>query len=296
VDDAAKSLEDELKKNNVTLIPAEEIEKFKPEIGEGKFGKVFKGKYKGLNVAIKKMMFDNLNQENLNELIVEIKNLLVAAQESNHVPTFHGVWKGKNGKHYHLIFEFIEGLPLRNVMKDLSYEDKIWVMYQICEIVNLLHKKKLYHRDLKPENIMMNMQTKNIKLIDFGTAKIATKTVTFTSKAVGTTFYMAPDYFDFEEDNDDDKPIQNTGKVDVWSLGCMISEMLSGIFPWTNVTKNEGKIEAMLIKKTPFPIPKEINEKFPQFKDIIEKCTKPNAKERCTVDDVMTFLTPLVKK
>jgi len=143
---------------------------------------------------------------------------------------------------------------------------------------------------------MVNTETKNIKLIDFGTAKIATKTVTFTAKAVGTTFYMAPDFFDFDEDNDSDKPIQNSYKVDVWSIGCMISEMLSGVYPWHNLSKSENKVEAFLIKKTPFPIPKEINEKFPQFLEIIERCTKVNAEERCSTEDIMNVLAPMLKK
>jgi len=290
-------LEAELAKNNVTVIGADEIEKFKPMIGQGKFGKVFKGKYKGnINIAIKKMVFEQLDAEGVNEIINEIKNLLIAASESTHVPTFYGIWKGKKQIHYHLIFEFIEGAPLREVMTGLSYEDKVFVLYQTCEIVNLLHKKKLFHRDIKPENIMMNLTTKNIKLIDFGTAKIATKTVTFTSKAVGTTFYMAPDFFDINDDDDSDKPVPNSNKVDVWSIGCMISEMLSGIYPWFNVTKSENKVEAMLIKKTPFPIPKEIAEKYPQFTEIIDKCTKMNQAERCNADEIMTFLAQFMKK
>jgi len=289
-------LNKELIANNVLVINPDEIDKVKPHIGEGKFGKVFKGTFKGTPVAIKKMMFETLDEATVNEVIGEIKNLLVASAESIHVPCFYGVWKGLKNKHYHLVFEYIEGSNLRDVMAVLSFEEKLSVLFQTCEIVNILHKRKLYHRDIKPENIMINMTTKNIKLIDFGTAKIASKTVTFTSKAVGTTFYMAPDFFDFDESEESDKPIQNSYKVDVWSLGCMMSEMVSGVYPWFNVTKSENKVEAYLIKKTPFPIPPIINEKHPEFKDIIERCTKPNREERCSTEDIMAFLSPLVKK
>jgi len=241
------------------------------------------------------MIFESLEPETVNEIIVEIKNLQVAVIESNHVPKFFGVWKGKAGKHYHLIFEFIEGLPLRDIMGSLTLEEKLSILYQTCDIINVLHKRKLYHRDIKPENIMVNPETKNIKLIDFGTAKLATKTVTFTAKAVGTTFYMAPDFFDFDENEDNDKPISNSYKVDIWSIGCMMSEMLSGVYPWHNVTKLESKVEACLIKKTPFPIPKEITDKFPEYKEIIQNCLKISSEDRCSTDEIMKFLATKIK-
>jgi len=180
-------------------------------------------------------------------------------------------------------------------MQNLTTEQKILILYQTCDIVNVLHKRKLYHRDIKPENIMVNAEANNIKLIDFGTAKLATKTVTFTAKAVGTTFYMAPDFFDFDDNDESDKPISNSYKVDVWSIGCMMSEMLSGVYPWHNLTKIESKVEAFLIKKTPFPIPKEIDEKFPQFKEIIQNCLKSKSEERCSTDEIVKFLATQIK-
>ena len=287
--------DDDLKKNNVMLIGQSEIQKIKPFIGEGKFGKVYKGIYNNTTVAIKKMVFEEKidSSENRDEIISEIKNLGAAVCEN--VPKFYGIWRGLNGKNYHLIFEFIIGEPLSNLVKSLTYDEKIYIIYQIAEIVNFLHLKKLFHRDIKPDNIMVNIESKKIKLIDFGTAKLATKTVTFTARAVGTTIYMAPDFFDVDENNDDDKPISNSPKVDVWSIGCMISELLSGITPWHNLTKIENKVEAYLIKKTPFPIPKEIKEKYPEFHELIQNCTKINPNDRCTTDDIIKFLAPLIK-
>jgi len=132
-----------------------------------------------------------------------------------------------------------------------------------------------------------------VKLIDFGTVKLATKTVTFTKKAVGTTFYMAPDFFDYNEEDESEKPISNTSKVDVWSIGCMMSEMVSGVYPWSNMTKSENKVEAALIKGSAFPIPKEVVE---PYKEMIQRCLKTKCEERCTMEDIMKFLEPIVKK
>jgi len=234
------------------------------------------------------MMFDAIDRATIDEIITEIKNLNFA--ECDHVPKFYGIWKGgQKKKHFALVFEFIEGNPLRNIMDALNFEEKLSVLIQIAEVMSFIHKKKLLHRDLKPENIMVNPE-KKVKLIDFGTAKIAEKTISYTSKATGTTFYMAPDNFEVDEETESDKPISNTPKLDIWSLGCMISELLSGIYPWFNLTKQENKVETYLIKKHAFPIPKEIDAKYPEYKPIIESCTKLNPIERSSADDVIDFL------
>jgi len=287
------ALDAEILRQNITVLGKDEVVKIKPFIGEGKFGKVYKGVCKGDNIALKKMIFDSIDEDTLDEIITEIKNLQYAVCPE--VPKFYGVWKGKKQIHYHLVFEFIEGKTLREVIHILTFEEKIKIIYQTAEVMGFLHKRKLYHRDIKPENIMILPDMKTVKLIDFGTAKLASKTITYTSKAIGTTFYMAPDYFDFDEESESDKPISYNHKVYIWSIGCMISEILTGIYPWFNVTKNENKVEAHLIKKSPFPIPKEIDEKYPQFKPLIENCLKIKPDERYECDQIMAFLIPFMQ-
>jgi len=239
------------------------------------------------------MIFEQIDEESVQEIITEIKNLQYAVCPE--VPKFYGIWKGAKGVHYHLIFEYVEGKTLRDILEKLTFDEKIKILYQTSEVVCFLHNKKLFHRDIKPENIMVNPDTYIIKLIDFGTAKLASKTVTFTSKAVGTTYYMAPDYFDFDDNDESDKPISYSLKVDVWSIGCMISELLSGVYPWFNLTKSENKVEAHLIKKSPFPIPKEIDANYPAFKPLLEKCLNVNADARCDCEEILAFLKPYLK-
>jgi len=158
--------------------------------------------------------------------------------------------------------------------------------------MSYFHKKKFFHRDVKPENIMLIGPEKKVKLIDFGTARMASQTITFTSSAVGTSFYMAPDNFHIDEEGEhEDECVLTTGpRVDVWSIGCIMSEMLSGVFPWSNLTKNPTYVESYLIHKRAFPLPDEIDKNYPDFKEIFEKIFKINPKERCTCEDVLDFL------
>ena len=75
----------------------------------------------------------------------------------------------------------------------------------------------------------------------------------------------------------------------------MISEIFSGVTPWHNLTKLEQKVEAFLIMKKPFPIAIEIKEQYPQFLELITKCTKVDYMERCTTEDIIDYLTPFLK-
>lgn len=81
----------------------------KPKIGKGKFGKVNKATYGNRVVALKKMIFSEL-EENKKAIIKEIFNLRFA--ECEQIPKFYGLWKGKKGKRYHLVFDFLEGNTL----------------------------------------------------------------------------------------------------------------------------------------------------------------------------------------
>jgi serine/threonine protein kinase len=294
--DANEIFNEEFKKNNIPIIPENDIIRVKPFLGEGKFGKVYSGNYHEKKVAIKKMMFDTLDLNAITEVITEIKNLNFA--DCVQVPKFFGIWKGgSKKKHFALVFEFIEGCPLRILITQnkLNNDEKISILIQVGEVMSFIHKKKLLHRDIKPENIMVD-NDKKVKLIDFGTAKIAEKTISYTSKATGTTFYMAPDNFEVDVENETDKPIQNTPKIDVWSLGCLISEMITGVYPWMNLTKNEQKVESYLIKKHAFPIPKEVDTLCPNIRPIIVKCTQVDPNLRCTADEAVEDLKALIKK
>jgi len=147
---------------------------------------------------------------------------------------------------------------------------------QLCQILEDMHEKKLIHRDIKPGNVMIEPGNK-VRLIDFGISKIASKTATFTKSEAGTRPYQAPEIFDpnidMNPEDKDARPISISAKVDVWAVGCLISEIFSGVIPWHNKVKNEMAIVRKLIAKAEFPIPNNIDE---DVKEVI--------KEACAVD------------
>lgn len=286
------NLEDKLRNMNVNIISEDEVTKFRPSIGHGTFGKVYKGSYKTKLVAIKKILLKDENfdcDENTQKAIYDITNEIKTVQyvSNSKIPIFYGIWKNK-GK-FNLIFEYCPGKNLKEAYLYLNENQKFSICLQLSEVLQIIHSSNLIHRDIKPSNIMID-DNLNIKLIDFGVSRIANRTSTFTNDVSGTTRYMAPEFYDIDDTGEFDKPIKITSKLDVWSTGCMISEIFSGVIPWMNAVKNEISLRKKLMQKVPFPIPNEITN--PHIKEIIEKCVKVDPLERISSAE----LTELIKE
>jgi serine/threonine protein kinase len=284
-----ETLEKSLTDMGVSLINNDDIIKIKPAIGKGAFGKVYKGHFKEFTVAIKKIQFkpDTYDSKDaLDDILKEIGAVRYVQMEG--IPKFYGLWKDLKKDCFSLLFEFIPGQNLSNCYKTLSSKQKFEVLLQFTCILEQIHKKHLIHRDIKPSNIMISNDLK-VTLIDFGTSKISTRTITNTGSQSGTVRYSPPEVYDLDENCKTDKPISVSVKIDIWATGCMIAELFSGLVPWIKVVKNEMILRKKLMEKVKFPIPDEIKkleekEKF-EVIDIISKCCdidpikRPNATE-----------------
>jgi serine/threonine protein kinase len=277
---------------NVTLIDKNEITKVKPEIGTGGFGKVYKGKYQDNDVAIKKLT--NLKKANekeaieaLTDIINEIKVMGVCKNDS--FPRFYGV---VNRKSIYLIFELIKGDTLSKMYRTMGKQEKISAVQQLSEILESLHAKKVMHRDIKPDNIMIE-EGNRVRLIDFGLARISNNTVTQTCNIKVSLPYMAPEVVKPQDTNKDAlKPLQISPKIDVWSCGCILSEIFSEIPPWFNTCKNNIQITKSLICGKEFPVPENVDE---SVKTIIKKACANDPTDRPTSKEMKELLSELLK-
>ena len=133
----------------------------------------------------------------------------------------------------------------------------------------------------------------SLKLIDFGVAKIASHTSTYTTLQKGTVPYMPPEQFQidfnkYEDPNIEDiKPVMICTKSDVWSLGVMTSEIFIGILPYYNINNNKRPSEYVIIKrlmdKIPFPIPNNLDD---NIKNIVQKATMINIGDRASSKEI----------
>ncbi|XP_047340114.1 mitogen-activated protein kinase 9-like [Impatiens glandulifera] len=134
----------------------------------------------------------------------------------------------------YVIFELMES-DLHQVIKandDLTPEHFQFFLYQLLRGLKYIHTANVYHRDLKPKNILANADCK-LKICDFGLARVAfneAPTTVFWTDYVATRWYRAPElcgsFFS-----------KYTPAIDIWSMGCIFAEMLSGkpLFPGKNV-------------------------------------------------------------
>lgn len=293
-----RNFENELIKMGCPLIPENEIIKEK-QIGEGSFGKVYKGIYKDKEIAIKKIKLSEKVPETYSTLINEIK--VIQKADTPEIPKFYGLMK-KNGC-YRLIFEYISGKTFKEAYPSMNYEEKLISLYKLSKILESIHSKLIIHRDIKPSNVMIK-EDGTLKLIDFGVSKIASHTSTYTKIQKGTVPYISSEQFQIDLEKyqnpniGDVKPVKISTKSDIWSLGVMISEMFSGVLPYSNINNkniitNDFLIMKRLMNKMPFPIPNNLDD---EIKEIVQKATMVDVDARASAKDIREMLEKLIKE
>ena len=266
--------------NHIKKIQLEKIELIK-KIGEGGQAKVYMGTYNNQKVAVKLM-------KNVDYKCFAHELVILALLEHENIPKFYGIIREKNV--LSLVFEFIEGKTLDQFkITDFTTEQKYNMIYQLTSCLEYIHNKKFIHRDLKPENIMLDNQGK-IHLLDFSIAKVITNAEFTLTRAKGTLNYLAPECLELSEISEDQQIISKiTSKVDVWAFGCIVSWLFSGYVPWSDKYKDLPPIiQQILMKKLPFSIPKNIDDK--NIIKIIEMSTEVDVDKRKNMKEIKDFL------
>jgi serine/threonine protein kinase len=192
-------------------------------LGKGTFGTVYLGKHLTTNakIAVKVINKETLKPELLSRLEQEI--LCQKSVDSVHIVKLLDVQKTENN--FYLILEYCEGGDLGSFIKKHGPVSESvaqrWTQ-QIVEGFKALHRKNIIHRDLKLQNILMTEASTQagLKLADFGLSRFLEDDLAKTW--VGTPLYMAPEIINLQEYD---------GKADIWSLGLVLYELLTGELP-----------------------------------------------------------------
>lgn len=175
----------------------------------------------------------------------------------------------ENGIHY-IVMEYVEGITLKTYIEkkgQLSYKEAVSIAIQVGRGIEAAHNKNIVHRDIKPQNIMISTEGK-VKVTDFGIARAATSN-TISSDVMGSVHYSSPEQ------------ARNgfvDGKSDIYSLGIVMYEMVTGRVPFDGDTTVAVAIQHLQEEMVP---PSAYAPNLPiSMEKIILKCTQKNPDRR----------------
>ncbi len=255
-------------------------------IGEGGMANVYLAKDIILdrNVAIKILRGDLAGDE---KFVRRFQREALSASSLSHPNIVEMYDVGEDSGTYYIVMEYVEGMTLKQLLKKkgaLSLSEAIDIMLQITDGIKEAHDSYIIHRDLKPQNILIQ-DNGEIKITDFGIAMALNSTqLTQTNSVMGSVHYLAPEQASGKG---------ATIKSDIYSLGIMFYELLTGHVPF----KGDNAVEiALKHMKSAIPSVRAENESIPQsVENIIIKATSKNPKNRYESakemhDDLLTCL------
>jgi len=254
---------------------------FEQELGRGAMGIVYKAKDTALDRMVAYKTVSNAIKDNpasLKYFLSEAKSL-AALNHSNVVTVFD---VGQENHNYYITMEYVDGRSLADFVREkgrLSTRNCVVIATKICSGLEYAHSKNVVHRDIKPSNIMISNQG-DVKIMDFGLAKIMTEASKDKTIVRGTPLYMSPEQVE-------GFGIDHTS--DVYSFGVTMFEMATGTLPFT-----KGDIAYHHLHTAP-PSPIRYNPSIPEaLERIILKCLSKKKEERYqTASEIKRDLAPL---
>ena len=241
-------------------------------IGVGGMANVYRGKdtQTGNAVAVKVLKPELMDNE---ELVRRFKNESKAISILNH-PNIVKVYDvSVSDKMQYIVMEYVDGITLKEYLKQrggaLSWKETVHFAMQILAALDHAHNKGIIHRDVKPQNIML-LADGSIKMMDFGIARFSrAQSQTVSDKAIGSVHYISPEQA---------KGDKTDARTDIYSVGVMLYEMLSGHLPFDG--NGAVSIAIMQISEKPRPLA-EVAPNVPEgLRQITEKAMNKSPDER----------------
>lgn len=261
-------------------------------IGSGSFGTV----YSAVNLdtgdilAVKEIKIQDA--KSMKQIFPSLKEEMRVMEILNHpnIVQYYGVEVHRDK--VNIFMEFCEGSSLASLLEHGRIEDEMVTQVytlQLLEGLACLHQSGVVHRDIKPENILLD-RNGVIKYVDFGAAKLIAKNgskrisldannkSTGGKDMIGTPMYMAPETVTGQGHG-------KFGSDDIWSLGCVVLEMVTGRRPWANLDNEWAIMYHVAAGHLPqFPTKSEISSAGRKF---ISRCLIQDANKRATAMELL---------
>ncbi|XP_064622920.1 serine/threonine-protein kinase Nek2-like [Lineus longissimus] len=252
-------------------------------IGSGSYGtcKKIRRKKDGRLLVWKEMDYGTMTEAEKQMLVSEVN--LLRELKHKHIVRYYDRIIDRSKSMLYIIMEYCEGGDLSTLInkcrKEGQYldEDFIWkMMTQITSALKECHRRKggqaVLHRDLKPANVFLDA-TRNVKLGDFGLARVLQHETSFAKTFVGTPYYMSPEQMNYMQYNE---------KSDIWSLGCLIYELCALHPPFTATNQKDLAVRIRLGKFSRIPV--QFSE---DLNRMIGSMLKIEEDQRPTIEDLL---------
>lgn len=256
------------------------------KIGDGGTAFVFKGMDNLLNrhVTVKVLRPEYVSDQ---DFVRRFRREAQAAASLSH-PNIVSIYDVgvEDGIHY-IVMEYIQGQSLKELIEELGHLPVTMAAeygYQIAQALGNAHKHGIIHRDVKPHNILIS-EDGRVKVTDFGIAQAVTaSTVTYNGAILGSVHYFSPEQA---------RGGQTAEKSDLYSLGVVLFEMLTGQIPYSG---DSPVTVALKHLQEPFPKPRDINPDIPvAMERIVRKAVEKDPDNRYhsareIADELMNFM------
>ena len=258
------------------------------KIGSGGMGIVYKAQDLKLDrfVALKFLPPHLTSSEDEKQRFIHEAKAASALQHNN-ICNIHEIDETEDGQLF-ICMDYYEGDTLDKKIKEkpLPIEEAIDISIQIAQGLAKAHEKDIVHRDIKPANIMLTSDGV-VKILDFGLAKLSTQTkLTKESTTLGTVSYMSPEQAKGEEVD---------YRTDIWSLGVILYEMLTGQLPFKG--EYESAVIYSILNDTQEPVTGLRSGVPMELERIINKCLQKNPEDRYQhVDELIVDLRSIKRE
>lgn len=241
------------------------------KLGGGGMGVVYKAEDLKLKrpVALKFLPPDLTRDEEAKARFIHEAQAASALDHPN-ICNIHEIDETEEGQLF-IVMAYYDGETLKKKVArgQLAVEETIDIALQVAQGLAKAHEHGMIHRDIKPANIMVTSDGV-VKVVDFGLAKLAGQAqLTKIGSTLGTAAYMSPEQT-YGEDVD--------GRADVWSLGVVLYEMITGLLPFKG--EYEQAVIYSILNETPKPIASLHAHVPKELENVIDKCLAKNAAER----------------
>ena len=239
-------------------------------IGEGGMAVVYKAMDHRLNrqVAVKIMRQEMAADEEFRRRFLAEAHAVAMLSDHNIVAIYD---VSRSSTMEYIVMELVEGITLKQYMERrgaLGWRETLHFSRQIARALRHAHERGIVHRDIKPNNIML-LKDGTIKVADFGIAALENEANEQNGQAIGSVYYMAPEQARGESPD---------ARSDLYSLGVVMYEMLTGAKPYTGNTLGEIAIKHMNAK--PVPLHEKVPEVPPRLEEITMKAMQADITQR----------------